>query len=113
MSIDSSIQYLEEIIKSKAKDSSYEKNIYKTAVNALKYQKYHGKFNNGDCRRCKKCTEVWNYNDYIEWEEGELGEVRILSSKGEMCVDVGAYWETVKINYCPFCGRLLDGAEGE
>lgn len=54
---------------------------------------------------CEHCTAGWDYNDYRKWEEGELGEIRI--SKDELNIDVGPYWETVKIKFCPFCGRPL------
>lgn len=54
---------------------------------------------------CDKCTIDWDYNDMNEWLNGTLGEVRI--GKGEMMVDVGPYWETVPIKFCPFCGRCL------
>lgn len=54
---------------------------------------------------CEHCTAGWDYNDYRKWEEGELGEIRI--SKDELNIDVGPYWETVKIKFCPYCGRPL------
>lgn len=73
------------------------------AIAALRAQP--AKLGRSRWKGCEHCTAEWDYNDYRKWTEGELGEIRI--SKDELNIDVGPYWETVKIKFCPFCGRPL------
>lgn len=42
-------------------------------------------------------TELWMY--------GEQGEVRIVGD--EMSCNVGLFWTTEKIKFCPYCGKPL------
>lgn len=75
------------------------------AVAALRAQQYPAKLDRSRWEGCEHCMAGWDYNDYRKWLEGELGEIRI--SKDELNIDVGPYWETVKIKFCPYCGRPL------
>lgn len=72
---------------------------------ALRAQQSPAKLDRSRWKGCEHCTTGRDYNDYKKWTEGELGEIRI--SKDELNIDVGPYWETVKIKFCPFCGRPL------
>lgn len=56
---------------------------------------------------CKYCNN--NKKEYIEDYINEVSQhIRIFINENELYFDTNSFVETVKINYCPMCGRLVN-----